>query len=666
MQGRLRTLGGMKLARVPGSLLLCAVAALSSALFQGRAIDSASVKKLFLKPTREFSTAPLWVWNDQLTEQQITDTLRDLAGQQVKQVFVHPRPGLMTPYLSADWFRLWRVALKEAERLDMNVWIYDENSYPSGFAGGWVPELMPESRGRGLSLTEAKVAPKWADDLIRVHRRNGDQIEDVTAAVKAGESLAEGRYFVSSLLRAGNSPWHGGRCYVDLLYPGVTEKFLAVTLDAYKREVGSQFGKRIPGVFTDEPEIRPAGGLPWTDGLPAEFEKRWGYSLLERLPSLNYEVGDWRKVRHDYFQVLLEQFIDHWAKPYSEYCSRNNLEWTGHYWEHEWPHCLVVPDNMAMYAWHQRPAIDILMNQYAENTHAQFGNVRAARELSSVANQLAKKRTLVELYGAGGWDLRFEDMKRIGDWLQVLGVNTLDEHLSYITIRGARKRDHPQSFSYHEPWWEAYHENATYLTRLSVAMSHGAQVNPILVLEPTSTAWMYDSEAQNHPRLGEIGYSFQNLLLDLERAQVEYDIGCEDIMARHGSVSGAGLVVGQRSYPVLVIPPCTESLNQQTLRLIENLLRGGGTVICCGGPPVRVDGAISELGATLARSPGWRTTVVGSLPSVLKPFLERTGLSLHRKEGDNGILLHHRRILDDGQLLLLVNSSMTNLSTGVF
>jgi hypothetical protein len=43
----------------------------------------------------------------------------------------------MTPYLSDEWFRLWKLALKEAEKLDMNVWIYDENSYPSGFAGGW-------------------------------------------------------------------------------------------------------------------------------------------------------------------------------------------------------------------------------------------------------------------------------------------------------------------------------------------------------------------------------------------------------------------------------------------------------------------------------------------------------------------------------------------------
>ena len=94
-----------------------------------------------------------------------------------------------------------------------------------------------------------------------------------------------------------------------------------------------------------------------------------------------------------------------------------------------------------------------------------------------MANQLGRKRTLCETYGAGGWDLRFEDMKRIGDWLYVLGVNTLDEHLSYVTIRGRRKRDHPQSFSYHEPWWEAYHVMAGYFTRLSLALSQGEQVN---------------------------------------------------------------------------------------------------------------------------------------------------------------------------------------------
>ncbi len=130
--------------------------------------SAGEVRRLFANPPREYSSAPLWVWNDDLTESQILDTLRQFAAQNVRQAFVHPRPGLMTPYLSEKWFRLWKVALKEAERLDMNLWIYDENSYPSGFAGGFVPEAMPESRGRGLGMAETTQAPAWSGETLAV------------------------------------------------------------------------------------------------------------------------------------------------------------------------------------------------------------------------------------------------------------------------------------------------------------------------------------------------------------------------------------------------------------------------------------------------------------------------------------------------------------------
>ncbi len=131
------------------------------------AADSTELRSQFAHPPRQYSSAPLWVWNDMLTEEEIIGTLRDLAGQNVKQVFVHPRPGLMTPYLSEQWFRLWKVALKEAERLDMNVWIYDENSYPSGFAGGFVPEVMPQSRGKGLEIKRAADAAQSSNEELR-------------------------------------------------------------------------------------------------------------------------------------------------------------------------------------------------------------------------------------------------------------------------------------------------------------------------------------------------------------------------------------------------------------------------------------------------------------------------------------------------------------------
>ncbi len=644
-------------------LLLSGIATAQRLTPVGKPVTSGQVRKQFVDPPREYSSAPLWTWNDMLTEQQVAETMADLAGQKVRQVFVHPRPGLMTPYLSDDWFRLWKVALREAEKLDMNVWIYDENSYPSGFAGGLVPEAMPESRGKGLVIQEVRTPAGFDGNTLAVFRTTDSGYEDITQRVRAGEEFPEGRYLAASIRLASPGGWFGGKWYVDLLMPGVTEKFIEITMEAYRKQIGDQFGKRVPGWFTDEPHLAPAGGLHWSDHLPELFEERWGYDLIEHLPSLVQPVGDWKRVRHNYYNLLLEQFIDRWARPCYEYCEQHDLEFTGHYWEHGWPGAGHGGDNMAMYAWHQRPAIDTLMNQYSESVNAQFGNVRAVKELSSVANQMGRSRTLCEAYGAGGWDLRFEDMKRIGDWLYVLGVNTLDEHLSYVTIRGARKRDHPQSFSYHEPWWDAYHVMAEYFTRLSLVMSQGRQVNRVLVLEPTTTTWMYQGVTDPPGRLREIGDRFQALLMDLERVQAEYDVGCEDIIGRQGSTEGVQLKVGYGSYDTVILPPLTENLNAPTMRLLAKYVQAGGVVLCCGEAPAYVDGVPSDRGEALTKGAGWKRVRVGEVPEMVLARC-RDGFAIERQKGDQGILFHHRRHVKDGQFLLLVNTSIESPSAG--
>lgn len=690
----------------PKRCLLAAPAVAFLALFPGTHIMASEIDMLaerFADPPREFTNGPLWVWNDRMTEPQVRAQLRDLASKNLRQAFVHPRPGLMTPYLSEEWFALWKAVLDEAERLDMNIWIYDENSYPSGFAGGFVPEAMPESRGQGLHLRERPAPPSWTQDTVAVFRLTDDGYEDVSAAFRpadrpeadptethrrdaggtpstdrqdadpTGEGAAlEGPYLVASRVWSPPGPWYGGWWYVDLIRPGVTEAFLELTLEPYRREIGDAFGERIPGVFTDEPNLVSAGSLPWTEDLPERFEDRWGYRLTDHLPELVRQVGDFRRVRHNYFQLLNDLFVDRWARPYYDYCEEHGLEFTGHYWEHEWPRALRVPDNMAMYAWQQRPGIDILMNRYDDvEYHAQFGNARAVRELASVANQLGRPRTLCEAYGAGGWDLRLEDIKRIGDWLLVLGVNTINEHLSFATIRGARKRDHPQSFSYHAPWWESYDQVALYLARLSAALSHGEQVNTILLLQPTTTAWMYNSQEASDPQLRQLGLTFQRMVFNLEQNQVGYDIGSEDLIRRFGSVRKAdeakgrpaAFVIGERAYDTVVVPPMTENLNGRTYELLGAFLEAGGTVLSCGEPPGRRDGAVSYDGLTLSRSPGWKEVAPAELPMMLVNR-DQNGFAIRRAPQDQGILFHQRRRLDDGELLFLVNTSLESPSSG--
>ena len=42
-------------------------------------------------------------------------------------------------------------------------------------------------------------------------------------------------------------------------------------------------------------------------------------------------------------------------------------------------------------------------------------------------------------------------------------------------------------------WWENYHVLHDYIARICTVMSLGEQVNDILVLEPTTTAWLYNN-----------------------------------------------------------------------------------------------------------------------------------------------------------------------------
>lgn len=41
-------------------------------------------------------------------------------------VFVHPRPGLLTEYLSEDWFHLFDYTVQKGKEQGMKVWIYSK------------------------------------------------------------------------------------------------------------------------------------------------------------------------------------------------------------------------------------------------------------------------------------------------------------------------------------------------------------------------------------------------------------------------------------------------------------------------------------------------------------------------------------------------------------
>lgn len=624
------------------------------------------VRQLFQNPPSEFRSAPLWVWNDQISRGEIDEQLADFKARGIGGVFIHPRPGLITEYLSDEWFALCRHAVDKGKKLGMKIWIYDENSYPSGFAGGHVPAQMPDAVRKGLSMNHVTQLPStWTAEPYLVLQKSGSAFIDISKDLKS-KIFGAGDYYIFRVVSQAPNPWYGGFTYVDVMRREVTEKFIDVTMNAYKRSLGKEFGKTVPGVFQDEAEINPAGvpGMPSVNYTPAlfeAFESKWKYDLRLNLPSLYEDVGDWRRVRHNFYSTILNLFINGWAKPYFDYCTKINLAFTGHYWEHEWPRPVVNPDNLAFAAYSHMPGIDILMNDFRMDTHAQFGNARAVREIRSSANQTGMLRTMSETFGAGGWDMTFFDQKRIADWEYVLGVNFINQHLSYMTIKGARKTDHPLSFSYHEPWWSNYNVLADYYGRLSVATSLGAQQNHILVIEPTTTAWMHYAAKGNLGRFEEIEKGFQGFVNRLEAVQIEYDLGSEQTIRERANVLKDRFILGQRAYNLVILPPTLENLDYTTFKLLDEFLSSGGKVLCYGNPPAFLDGVQSDLIAKSARShpENWTTVSdAGDCSSIER--LSPSGISFNvtaPTDPSQQLLFHHRRTFKDFELLLLVNTS---------
>jgi hypothetical protein len=628
--------------------------------------DFATLSSQFAEPPREYTTSPFFVWNAEITRDEIDKFMDGFKKAGSSQVFIHPRPGLITEYLSENWFDLYKYTVDKGKELGMNVWIYDENSYPSGFAGGHVPDEMPESynQGQGLEMTKAETLPDTCDKFYLCLKEENGSYTDITSSL-ASEKGKTGKYLLFSKTYNEKSDWYGGFSYVDLLYPGVTQKFIERTMTGYEKYLGTEFGKIIPGTFTDEPQIESPGGIRWTPDLFDVFMKLWNYDLRTQLPSLYEETGDWKRVRHNYTQTLLHLFIERWSRPWNSWCEEHGMKFTGHYWEHEWPNMAPGGDNMAMYAWHQMPAIDMLFNQFNDSSsHAQFGNVRSVKELASAANQTGRQRKLSETYGGSGWDLTFTDMKRNGDWEYALGVNFMNQHLTYFTLAGARKYDYPPTFDYHEPWWNDYRYINDHFARLSLALSAGRQINDILVLEPTTSCWLYDSYVHPNQKTAVIGQSFQAFVTTLEKSQVEYDLGSENILKDLGSISKGKFIVGQTAYSRVVLPPMTENLDKATFGLLEKFVSAGGTLIAFSEPSL-IDGAASEkLKEFFSRNSAKIKKPDNLNGEVISELFSSDGITF--KDINGGTLYHHRRILSDGQLLFLVNSSTSTSLTGSF
>ena len=74
------------------------------------------MKKEFLDPGAKFRPAPFWSWNSDMNRDEIRRQISDFSAHGFGGAFAHARQGLITEYLSDDFFDAWAVALDESKK----------------------------------------------------------------------------------------------------------------------------------------------------------------------------------------------------------------------------------------------------------------------------------------------------------------------------------------------------------------------------------------------------------------------------------------------------------------------------------------------------------------------------------------------------------------------
>lgn len=524
----------------------------------------------------EFGSLPFWSWNDRLEPDALTAQIEQMKALGMKGFFMHARAGLETAYLSQEWMEAVRVCVDKAAELDMQAWLYDENGWPSGFAGRRLLE-DPHNRNAYLRMTEEAAFPAdvtaslWEDGTIGVYRmENGVPRRLAAPDGGVGPYLVVRRFFENS--------------YVDVLNPAVTEQFLEQTHEIYYQQFGKRLGSaHMPGFFTDEPQYFRYATV-WSSMLPEAFRQRYGRDVYDMLPALFMEYPGAREARYDYWLLCHRLFLENWARPVADWCNRHGCLLTGHAIEESrlstqmWCCGGVMP----FYAYEHIPGIDHL------GRGLDFG--LEAKQVGSAAAQLGKKRVLSEMFAGCGYDASPLDLKRIAESAYVDGVNLMCQHLYPYSCRGERKYDYPLHFGESLPWQPLLQQFNTYFNRLGCALSLGREAVDVLLLHPMHSVYLdYRRELDGESvRVVEDGlFAAMSLLQD---RQIPYHLGDEILLAEHGQVQGAALTVGECRYTLVVLPRGMETVDASTAALLDAYTAAGGRLLLLGDSPTRIDG----------------------------------------------------------------------------
>ena len=361
------------------------------------------------------------------TTKDVRHTLETAKKAGYSDFMVYPRSGLEYEYMGEEWLDLVEDYLREAKRLGMGIWLYDEFNWPSGSCHGKVTEAHPE----------------YANTTCALYTKN--------------DGSFDWRFFKAK----GTS--------ANVFDEDAMKLFRQLTHEVYEKRFRQYFGTVIHGIFTDEPGSEQWSAKP-DPGSVVEF--RW-YPNLEQ--DYLAETGrDFRadveaycrdkskgEVWEDYTAVLGNAFRRSFIDPITEWCDKLGIVSTGHLMDEANPLAAAVSNGLTLHALKglSYPCVDEIFTRTTTEKAEWLTFATAQHAISRRGNGGA-----AELFALGPSDLSFDRMRQM-IWLAA--THKIEKYfmsLHHQTARGFIEKPHYSMFhSPIQPWFydqAAFHDAA--------------------------------------------------------------------------------------------------------------------------------------------------------------------------------------------------------------
>jgi len=494
-------------------------------------------------------------------------------------------------YLQSEenWKRL--VAGVEAcSASGMVVWLYDEEGYPSGAAGGLVLKENPSLEALALAHDASRPEPFFLRPAYEhTHASNN---------------------------------YYAARRYVNLIDDRATRSFIDHTHEAYYQRLKPHFGKTIQAMFTDEPSliavnlgqipedarkrarvvdpidpaVKPLPSVPWGYDLPRQYRARYGEDLAAQRKSLF--AGDSpadRKIRAQFWGLIAELVAKRYFGAIQDWCAQHGVASSGHCLHEESVihHPALVGNTLEALTRMHIPGLDMLTSDPEAVIHS--GWLTAALPASAaILNGGRRVMTEVSDFGqvmSQRGPVGVAEMQATAAWQAAWGVT---EFTLY--------------YGMHQRSADDYRAYGTYVGRLNAILKPSRMVREVLLYYPVRDLWEeylpvagpFDVRSQSG-RAQQVVGSFMRIGQTLQRSQIPMALIDHEHLAAAKPAAAGALQIGDHRFTTLILPADVQ-LPAAAAAVVGDFEKRGGRVLRDGGP----GGTLTQQAILTAIRPAWQ------------------------------------------------------------